>query len=166
MISRNIWNNAKTEKPKLARTVFDDGAIRLQESEPVFLRLEFENGLTDYVTAVYREMTGIKDGHRHTIDAYFETIDDETIYEHDANDISAWMYAPRPDAINADWLIEQMNGDCDYCEHLTNLRDNSPCMNCIHAPVGSILPDETTKNHWTITKTYRPSIEERTVYPG
>lgn len=76
------------------------------------------------------------------------------------------MYPPKPDAIDADWLIEQMNGDCDYCEHLTNLRDNSPCMNCIHAPVGSILPDETTKNNWTITKTYRPSIEERTVYPG
>ena len=166
MISRNIWHDAKTEKPKLARTVFD-GAIRLQESEPVFLRLEFENGVTDYVAAVYREATEFKGGHRHTNDAYFATIYEEefaTIYE--ANDISAWMYPPKPDAIDADWLIEQMNGDCDYCEHLTNLRDNSPCMNCIHAPVGSILPDETTKNNWTITKTYRPSIEERTVYPG
>ena len=76
------------------------------------------------------------------------------------------MYPPKQDAIDADWMIDQMNGDCDYCEHLTNLRDTTPCANCIHAPVGAIVPDETTRNRWELTKTWRPSIEERTVYPG
>lgn len=124
----------------------------------------------DYMTAIYRKATEITNGKEVTIDEYFAPIRD--VFEeghatgHNMNEVTAWMYPPKPDAIDADWLIDQMNGDCDYCEHLTNLRDNSPCMSCVHAPIGSIVPDENTRNRWELTKTWRPSIEERTVYPG
>lgn len=154
--------------PSLRRTVFE-GEITLRESNPVFVMMQFGTTI-DYMAAVYRKATEITNGKEVTIDEYFAPIRDVFEGEYATGDyideVTAWMYPPKPDAIDAEWLINQMNGDCDYCEHLTNLRDTTPCANCIHAPVGSIIPDETTKNRWELTKTWRPSIEERTVYPG
>lgn len=157
-----------TRLPSLRRTVFES-EITLRESDPVFVMMQFGSTI-DYMAAVYRKATEITNGKEVTIDEYFAPIRD--VFEegratgHNMSEVTAWMYPPKTDAIDAGWLIDQMNGDCDYCEHLTNLRDSSPCANCIHAPVGSIVPDEFTRNRWELTKTWRPSIEERTVYPG
>lgn len=168
MEKRNLWISTGTRLPSLRRTVYE-GQITLRESDPVFVMMKFETTI-DYVAAVYRKATEIENGKEVTVDEYFAPIKgvfaDGRAIGSDMLGVKAWMEPPKEDAINADWLIDQLNGDCDYCEHLTNLRDNSPCMNCIHAPIGSIVPTETTANHWTLTKTYRPSIEERTVYPG
>lgn len=154
--------------PSLRRTV-SEGKITLRESDPVFVMVQFRETI-DYVAAVYRKATEITNGKEVTVDEYFAPIvgvfEDGRATGSDMLGVTAWMYPPRPDAIDADWLIDQLNGDCDYCEHLTNLRDNSPCMSCVHAPVGSIVPDENTRNRWELTKTWRPSIEERTVYLG
>ena len=167
MTFRNLWISTGTRLPKLQRTVYE-GNITLRESDPVFVMVQFGTTI-DYVAAVYRKATEITNGKEVTADEYFAPIQgvfaDGRATGCDMLGVKAWMYPPRPDAIDADWLIDQMNGDCDYCEHLTNIRDTSPCMNCIHAPVGAIVPDGTQRNNWTLTKTYRPSIEERTVYP-
>ena len=162
MEKRNLWTDSSLLLPK-PKNIVVGGEITLRESDPVFIRATWQNGDEFCTVARYRKAIEKTGGKSETVDEYWIG---ENESEYQTEQVKAWMYPPKPDAIDADWLIEQMNGDCDYCEHLTNLRDNSPCMNCIHAPVGSILPDETTKNNWTITKTYRPSIEERTVYPG
>ena len=147
-----------------------EGNITLRESDPVLLMVQCGTTI-EYVAAVYRKTSKVTNGKKVTVGEYFMPI--KEVSEDGSVKTScsiiwgemAWMYLPRPGAIDADWLIDQMNGDCDYCEHLTNIRDTSPCMNCIHAPVGAIVPDGTQRNNWTLTKTYRPSIEERTVYP-
>ena len=163
MEKRNLWTDSSLLLPK-PKNIVVSGKITLRESDPVIIRVKTDNGDELCTVARYRKAIEKTGGKSETVDEYWIIGVNENEYQ--TEQVKAWMEPPKPDAINADWLIEQMNGDCDYCEHLTNLRDNSPCMNCIHAPVGSIVPTETTANHWELTKTYRESIEERTVYPG
>lgn len=162
MTYRKLWTDCATKLPKLTQIVVG-GEITLKESSTVFLRIKFDSGEELHDIGKYRKAVEKNNGKTLTVDEYFIS---ESGVEYSMNTVKAWMAPPAADAINGEWLANMLNGDCDYCEHLPNLRDNSPCMDCIHAPIGSIVQTETTANHWELTKTYRESIEERTVYPG
>lgn len=158
MLYRNLWTDPKAKKPKLSLVVGHEGDIILKESDPVFMRTVCA-GEEAFEVGRYRKAINLKTG---------ASVDEFWITDFNACDtecVKAWMEPPKADAINGEWIASMLVGDCDYCEHLTNLKNTSPCMNCVHAPVGSIVPDPQNRNNWALTKIYRPSIEERTVYP-
>lgn len=160
MLYRNLWTDPKAKKPKLSHIVHE-GDVVLKESDPVFMRI-VDDDREAFEVGRYRKATELKNGKAETVDEYWIT---DELAECEPECVAAWMEPPKADAINGEWIASMLVGDCDYCEHLTNLRDTSPCMNCVHAPVGSIVPDPQNRNNWALTKIYRPSIEERTVYP-
>ena len=163
MEKRNLWTECSLLLPK-PKNIVVGGEITLRESDPVFIRVTLDNGDEFCTVERYRKAIEKTGGKSETVDEYWIIGANENEYQ--TEQVMAWMEAPKADAINGEWLSKMLDGDCDYCEHLTNLRENSPCVNCIHAPVGRIVPSEVKMNHWTMTKTYRPSIEERTVYPA
>lgn len=173
-MQRTLWIDPKDRKPDVKHVVFERENLKFMESDMVIVRMIDQDGDEAHATAVLRRATetSLIDGKQRT-DEYWELVNEG--YQMRRNlgaiepqrKVEAWMELPKQDAVDADWIIKMLDGDCDYCEHLTDLRDTSKCASCIHAPVGTVSFSQAypPKNNWKLTEMYRPSIEERTIYP-